>query len=204
VQMMKGRISVESQPGHGSTFTVYLPVQVTLDTTETAQMEAVGGALAGSVQAKAEADTILVIDDDPAVRELMSRFLTKLGFHAVAAAGGEEGVRLAREVNPLVITLDVIMPECDGWEVLRKLKSDPQLAQIPVIMVTVVDNQAMGFDLGAANYLIKPVDRDRLAVLIEKHRVARSSTIAEGKVPSRPASAREERRPVEVEVSRRS
>jgi DNA-binding LytR/AlgR family response regulator len=73
-----------------------------------------------------------------------------------------------------------------------------------VIMVTVVDNQAMGFDLGASNYLIKPVDRDRLAVLIEKHRVARSSTAVEAKVSSRPAATREEQRPIEVEVSRRT
>jgi len=204
VQMMKGRISVESQEGHGSAFTVYLPAQVTLDVTEATQTEGAGGALAGSSQRKPEVDTILVIDDDPAVRDLMSRFLTKLGFRAVAAAGAVEGLRLAREVNPLIITLDVIMPERDGWDVLRHLKADPNLAQIPVIMVTVVDNQAMGFDLGASNYLIKPVDRDRLAVLIEKHRLARVSSGTEPKAPSRPAAAKEERRPVEVEVSRRT
>jgi signal transduction histidine kinase/ActR/RegA family two-component response regulator len=204
VQMMKGRISVESQEGQGSAFTVYLPAQVTLDVTEAAQTEGTGGGLAGSKQHKPEVDTILVIDDDPAVRDLMSRFLTKLGFRTVAAAGAVEGLRLAREVNPLVITLDVIMPERDGWDVLRHLKADPNLAQIPVIMVTVVDNQAMGFDLGASNYLIKPVDRDRLAVLIEKHRLARISSGTEPKVPSRPAAPKEERRPVEVEVSRRT
>jgi CheY-like chemotaxis protein len=169
-----------------------------LDTVEAGQLEGTGSAPAGSSQRKAEADTILVIDDDPAVRDLMSRFLTRLGFRAVAAAGGEEGLRLAREVSPLVITLDVIMPERDGWDVLRKLKNDPQLAQIPVIMVTVVDNQAMGFDLGASNYLIKPVDRDRLALLIEKHRLARSPSVTEAKAPSRPAAAREERRPIKV------
>jgi len=204
VQMMKGRIGVESQAGQGSTFTVYLPAQVTLDVAETAQLEGVGGNVAGSTQNKPEVDTVLVIDDDPAVRDLMSRFLTKSGFRAVAAADGEEGLRLAREVNPLVITLDVIMPEYDGWDVLRKLKSDPRLAQIPVIMVTVVDNQAMGLDLGASNYLIKPVDRDRLAVLIEKHRLARHLSSSERKTASRPAANKEERHLVEAEVSRRT
>ena len=203
VQMMKGRIGVESQAGQGSTFTVYLPAQVTLDVAETAQLEGVGGTLAGSTQHKPEVDTVLVIDDDPAVRDLMSRFLTKSGFRAVAAADGEEGLRLAREVSPLVITLDVIMPEYDGWDVLRKLKSDPRLAQIPVIMVTVVDNQAMGLDLGASNYLIKPVDRDRLAVLIEKHRLARNLSSSESKIASRPAN-KEERQLVAAEVSRRT
>jgi len=203
VQMMKGRIGVESQAGQGSTFTVYLPAQVTLDVAETAQIEGAGGTAAGSAQHKPEVDTVLVIDDDPAVRDLMSRFLTKSGFRAVAAADGEEGLRLAREVNPLVITLDVIMPEYDGWDVLRKLKSDPRLAQIPVIMVTVVDNQAMGLDLGASNYLIKPVDRDRLAVLIEKHRLARNLSSSEGKTASRPAN-KQERHLVEAEVSRRT
>jgi len=73
----------------------------------------------------------------------------------------------------------VVMPDHDGWSVLKKLKSDPGLAKIPVIMVTIVDNEAMGLDLGASSYLIKPVDRDRLADLIEKHRGSRSGTITE-------------------------
>jgi len=202
--MMKGRISVESQAGQGSTFTVYLPVQVTLDTVEAAHLEGPSASSAASVQPKAELDTILVIDDDPAVRDLMSRFLTKLGFHAVAAANGEEGVRLAKEVRPAVITLDVIMPQCDGWETLRRLKSDPVVSQIPIIMVTVVDNQAMALDLGASNYLVKPVDRDRLAVLIEKHRTPRHPNSAGANNPSRPAATKEERAPVDFELSRRT
>jgi signal transduction histidine kinase/CheY-like chemotaxis protein len=179
VQLMRGNISVESEPGEGSIFTVHLPAKVTTEMTEATQPERTSDVLPASSEMKSNLDTILVIDDDSVVRDLMSRFLTRLGFHVVAAASGAEGLRLAKRINPLVVTLDVIMPDCDGWAVLNKLKADPELAKIPVIMVTVVDNETMGFDLGASNYLIKPVDRDRLAVLIEKYRAARPSPVTE-------------------------
>jgi signal transduction histidine kinase/ActR/RegA family two-component response regulator len=179
VQLMKGQINVESEPGRGAIFTVQLPPQVVIETTESAQSESAGKVPAASSETKTGLETILVIDDDPSVRDLMSRFLTKLNFHVVAAANGEEGIRLAKQVHPLLITLDVVMPDCDGWAVLNRLKSDSELAEIPVIMVTVVDNEAMGLELGASNYLIKPVDRDRLAVLVEKHRITRSTTITD-------------------------
>src|SRR5206468_3155772 len=128
---------------------------------------------------------------DPSVRDLMSRFLTKLDFHVVSAANGEEGFRLAKQIHPLLITLDVVMPDCDRWTVLNRLKSDSELAEIPVIMVTIVDNEPRGFGLGASDYLIKPVERDRLAVLVEKHRHARSTIVRDGDaipVPYVPAS----------------
>src|SRR3981189_1575546 len=177
VQLMKGQINVESEPGQGAIFTVQLPTQVVIESTESTQSESAGKVPAASSETKTGLEAILVIDDDPSVRDLMSRFLTKLNFHVVAASNGEEGIRLAKQVHPLLITLDVVMPDCDGWSVLHRLKSDSQLAEIPVIMVTVVDNEAMGLELGASNYLIKPVDRDRLAVLVEKHRITRSTTI---------------------------
>jgi signal transduction histidine kinase/DNA-binding NarL/FixJ family response regulator len=180
VRLMDGHISVESEPGHGSVFTVHIPSRVTAEVTETTPAEKTNNSQAGSSETKPNVDTVLVIDDDSAVRDLMSRFLTRLGFNVIAAATGEEGLRLARQLNPLVITLDVIMPDCDGWAVLNKLKADPELSKIPVIMVTVVDNESMGFELGASNYLIKPVDRDRLAVLIEKHRAARTAAGLDG------------------------
>ncbi len=180
VQLMKGQINVESEPEKGATFTVQLPTQIAIDTTEPAPSEGASDVSARFSETKTDLDTILVIDDDPSVRDLMSRFLTKLDFHVVAAANGEEGFRLAKELRPLLITLDVVMPECDGWTVLNRLKSDSELAEIPVIMVTIVDNEARGLDLGASNYLVKPVERDRLAVLVEKHRVARSSAITDG------------------------
>jgi DNA-binding response OmpR family regulator len=158
---------------------VHLPAEVVAETAESARPAAGTDAVLTSDESNRK-DTILVIDDDASVRDLMSRFLTKSGFHVVAATNGEEGLRLARQVRPLVITLDVVMPDCDGWTVLKKLKSDPALTEIPVIMVTIVDNEAMGLDLGASNYLIKPVDRDRLAVLIEKHRAGRPGSITGG------------------------
>jgi signal transduction histidine kinase/CheY-like chemotaxis protein len=179
VQLMKGRISVESAPGEGAKFTVLLPTKVVVEAPEPARQPESVESSAAAAPTKSKRDTVLVIDDDATVRDLMSRFLGKLGFHVVTAANGEEGVRLARKVRPMVITLDVVMPEVDGWSVLKKLKSDQTVADIPVIMVTIVDNEAMGLDLGASSYLIKPVDRDRLAVLIEKHRNGRPTAINE-------------------------
>jgi signal transduction histidine kinase/CheY-like chemotaxis protein len=203
VQLMKGKISVESEAGQGATFTVQLPANVVVETTESAPSEGMSKASATLPEAKTHLDTILVIDDDPSVRDLMSRFLTKLDFHVVAAANGEEGFRLAKQLRPLLITLDVVMPECDGWTVLNRLKNDRDLAEIPVIMVTVVDNEARGLDLGASNYLIKPVQRDRLAVLVEKHRVARSSTITEpNSVPLYVADGQPAHEPARARVSR--
>jgi len=127
-------------------------------------------------RAQSDSETILVIDDDPAVRDLMGRFLTKLGFNFISANSGAEGLRLAKELLPAIITLDVMMPGMDGWAVLNELKSDPLLEAIPVIMVTIVDNEAMGIDLGASNHITKPVDRERLADILNKYRASRLST----------------------------
>jgi len=204
VQMMKGQIGVESEIGQGAVFTVGLPAQVVIETADSAPSESASKLAAVPAETKTGLETILVIDDDPSVRDLMSRFLTRLDFRVVAAANGEEGIRLAKQFHPLLITLDVVMPDCDGWTVLKKLKSDSELAEIPVIMVTIVDNEAMGLDLGASNYLIKPVDRDRLAVLVEKHRGTRSSTITDDHpLPlSRVADRQADSKPAVIRVSR--
>jgi len=204
VQMMKGQIGVESEIGQGAVFTVGLPAQVVIETADSAPSESASKLAAVPAETKTGLETILVIDDDPSVRDLMSRFLTRLDFRVVAAANGEEGIRLAKQFHPPLITLDVVMPDCDGWTVLKKLKSDSELAEIPVIMVTIVDNEAMGLDLGASNYLIKPVDRDRLAVLVEKHRGTRSSTITDDHpLPlSRVADRQADSKPAVIRVSR--
>jgi CheY-like chemotaxis protein len=175
VQMMNGRIQVESNPGQGSTFIVLLPVEVRADAPESPYLDEIAEAAEPSPGGNFSEDTILVIDDDPTVRDLMSRFITKLGLRVISTGSGEEGVELARRMRPLLITLDVLLPDRDGWSVLHELKADHELSKIPVIMLTIVDNEATALSLGASNYLVKPVDRERLASLIEKHRANRSS-----------------------------
>jgi signal transduction histidine kinase/ActR/RegA family two-component response regulator len=174
-QLMGGSIGVESEPDKGSVFTVYLPAEVSTEAIEAPKPRVNEKVAVLAPQLKSNADTILVIDDDPAVRDLMSRYLVRSGFQAVTAADGEEGLKLAKRIHPRIITLDVVMPGTNGWEILRRLKSDPTLASIPVIMVTIVDNEVRGLDLGASSYLIKPVDRELLAELIQKHRGKDSS-----------------------------
>jgi len=163
-QMMGGDIAVESELGIGSTFTIRLPAKVVdhkdeLSTLEEVRFEA-GPKGAG---------TVLVIDDDAMVLELMKRFLGKEGYLVETAKGGKEGLRLAKELIPDVITLDVIMPQMDGWAVLGALKGDSDLADIPVIMLTIVDDKGMGYKLGASEYLTKPIDRERLVAAVRKH-----------------------------------
>jgi CheY-like chemotaxis protein len=117
---------------------------------------------------------VLVIDDDPNVRDLLQRQLGRDGYRVIAAADGAHGLALARENKPAVITLDVMMPGMDGWAVLTALKADPDTADIPVIMMTIVDDKHLGFALGAADYLTKPIDWPRLSAALKKYR--RSST----------------------------
>jgi PAS domain S-box-containing protein len=169
IQMMRGTIDVESEAGRGSTFTVLLPADSKLDSFEPARSQTAVDNPDISEIVQPHRGTILVIDDDPAVGDLMFRSLTKLGFRVFIGSSGAEGLRLAREVRPMLITLDVMMPEVNGWNVLKQLRADPELAKVPIIMVTVVDDEPMGIDLGASGYMVKPVDRERLAVLVEQY-----------------------------------
>jgi signal transduction histidine kinase/CheY-like chemotaxis protein len=157
-RMMGGDVTVASEAGKGSTFTVRLP----------GPGEPRGGRKLGEDGASRRSDCILVIDDDATARELISHHLEAEGFAVVTAAGGLEGLKRARELKPIAITLDVMMPDLDGWSVLAALRQDAQLAEIPVIMVTIVDEQHRGMALGAAGYLTKPIDRERLNALVQR------------------------------------
>ena len=174
-EMMGGDITVVSEPGKGSAFTVRLPAHVVAESVPAGSLEQLANAVTGAPAKDSIGETIrpagsvLVIDDDPVIQDLMASFLHKEGYHVTAAAGGHEGLRRARELRPDVITLDVAMPNMDGWSVLSILKADPELADIPVIMLTMVDNKSMGYALGAAEYMTKPINRERLVSIIRKY-----------------------------------
>ena len=165
--LMGGDVTLTSEAGKGTTFTIRLPT-VTRAASDAAVSAAEKRSDGPQVAESEHAPIVLVVDDDPDARELLSRHLQRGGYAVRVAANGEEAMQLARTLQPDVVTLDVMMPRMDGWAVLSAMKEDAELAEIPVIMATVVDNQSIGFSLGAADYLIKPIDRDRLVRAVEK------------------------------------
>jgi adenylate cyclase len=158
--MMGGDVTVASETGKGSTFTVRLPI---------AQASAVSQQeISGPAPEFRRGECVLVIDDDQTARDLISEHLHQAGFSVITAGGGREGLRQAKQYHPVAITLDVMMPDVDGWTVLAALRGNPKLADIPVVMATIVDECRQGMTFGAVGYLTKPIDREKLVELMRR------------------------------------
>jgi len=163
VQLQGGWVRVDSTPGKGSTFSFTLPVTSR-------------AAVVSRVPDLAPAERVLVVEDDAHAYELISTALGSAGYLSIRARHGEEAIRLARESHPIAVTLDLVLPGLDGWEVLKTLKSDPVTRDIPVVIISRVDERDLGVALGADDYFVKPVDRDRLLDRVRKLTAADQST----------------------------
>ena len=171
-RLMGGDVQAQSEPGRGSVFRVVLPIDegLVVNAARDALSGAAASASAERVGEASDERVVLAIDDDPTVHDLLTRFLSRDGYRVVCARSGPEGLELARRLRPHAITLDVLMPDMDGWSVLAAIKGDPDLASIPVVMLTMVGNPTMAFALGATEYLVKPIDRQRLIEVLDGYR----------------------------------
>lgn len=163
-RMMGGDIHVESEYGKGSTFTIRIPAVVSEDASKIAALDT-----PGLTPGAAGKGLVLVIDDDAQVRDLVGRYLAKDSYAVAFAASGEEGLAMAARERPVAIILDVLLPGLDGWGVMTALKADAALAHIPVIFLTMLDERNLGYSLGAADFLIKPVEKEQLLRTIARH-----------------------------------
>jgi diguanylate cyclase (GGDEF)-like protein len=185
LDLIGGRIGVESQYGRGSTFTIVFPMQavpkpaqpVPAAASEAVEVEdadarATAVPIPGSDDLDRSAPStlprILVVEDDPTVGKLLALYLTQEGYHVDHATDGDEAIEKARLLKPFAITLDIMLPRKDGWEVLQKLKQLPETKDIPVLIISIIENRELGFSLGATDYFAKPIDRKALLESFKK------------------------------------
>ena len=171
VELHGGRIGVESEGlGMGSKFSFTLPAKkpdaevsdnVLVQTTPTVW-----------TSDEPRAKTILVVEDNVQAAQLLCIHLTEAGYKTVVASDGEMAVKMARQVKPFAITLDVMLPKKDGWQVMQELKSYQDTCDIPVVIISIIDDQSFGFSMGAVGYLVKPIDKDQLTCILNKLELA--------------------------------
>jgi signal transduction histidine kinase/CheY-like chemotaxis protein len=161
-ELMGGTISVRSELGQGSAFTCWLPLQASV------QADSASPAFLNKLPMELEQASILLIDDEPANQQLMRRYLAKEGWTLAFAESGKEGLSLARKIRPKVICLDILMPSMDGWTVLSLLKNDPDLQNIPVIILSLTNDKHLAYSLGASEFLNKPVNREQMIKVLDK------------------------------------
>ncbi|NKE72032.1 response regulator [Candidatus Manganitrophus noduliformans] len=185
VDILGGEIQVESRSGSGSTFRVSIPIPEerdvqpppiqTFSSSElTARADAILNIPGLSEGAEEDRPRILVVEDDPAVAKLLALYLTQEGYAVVHAYDGQDAIEKAQEIKPFAITLDIMLPRIDGWEVLKKLKTLPTTKDIPVIIVSIVENPTLGFSLGAVDYFTKPINRKGLIDSLKKYSITQS------------------------------
>ncbi len=167
--LLGGELTVTSETQVGTAFTLRLPAEAPpyhpTKQRGTVRMQRIKGS-----------STVLIIDDTPETREQLQHSLRDEGFRVISAASGDQGLRLARAMQPDAITLALLMSAAEGWAVLAKLKADAELTTIPVIVVTLVESEGTGYALGATDYLVKPIENERLLAVTEKYKAHASAT----------------------------